>query len=105
MMPYGTASASHRSGVRAPRHRRCQRDEPSRLAWMNGIATAGPTNPSMSASAVRVSAAGAVERALYHRRVAATPLAAPPIFLLGHWRSGTTHLHNVLSQDPQFGFL
>ncbi len=27
-----------------------------------------------------------------------------PVFVLGHWRSGTTHLHNLLSQDPQFAF-
>ena len=26
----------------------------------------------------------------------------PPLFILGHWRSGTTHLHNVLALDPQF---
>lgn len=25
----------------------------------------------------------------------------PPLFILGHWRSGTTHLQNLLSQDPQ----
>ena len=31
--------------------------------------------------------------------------SAPPIFLIGHWRSGTTHLHNLMSRDPQFGFL
>jgi hypothetical protein len=24
----------------------------------------------------------------------------PPLFILGHWRSGTTHLHNLLSLDP-----
>ncbi len=24
----------------------------------------------------------------------------PPIFILGHWRSGTTHLHRLLYQDP-----
>lgn len=29
----------------------------------------------------------------------------PPVFVIGHWRSGTTHLHNLLSQDPQFGFI
>ena len=29
----------------------------------------------------------------------------PPIFIVGHWRSGTTHLHNLLSQDPKFGYL
>ena len=31
--------------------------------------------------------------------IAATPLAGPPLFVLGHWRSGTTHLHNLLAQD------
>lgn len=31
--------------------------------------------------------------------------SAPPIFLIGHWRSGTTHLHNLMSRDPQFGYL
>jgi uncharacterized protein (UPF0297 family) len=29
----------------------------------------------------------------------------PPIFVIGHWRSGTTHLHYLLSRDPQFGYL
>ncbi len=28
----------------------------------------------------------------------------PPIFILGHWRSGTTHLYNIMSQD-EFGFV
>jgi hypothetical protein len=27
----------------------------------------------------------------------------PPLFLLGFGRSGTTHLHNLMWQDPQFG--
>ena len=36
-------------------------------------------------------------------RVEAQPLFAPPVFIIGHWRSGTTHLHQLLSQDPQFG--
>jgi hypothetical protein len=25
----------------------------------------------------------------------------PPIFILGHWRSGTTHLHYLMNQDPR----
>ena len=25
-----------------------------------------------------------------------------PVFIIGHWRSGTTHLHNLMSQDEQF---
>jgi hypothetical protein len=32
-----------------------------------------------------------------------TPLQ-PPLFLLGHWRSGTMHLHNLLVCDSQFGY-
>jgi hypothetical protein len=27
-----------------------------------------------------------------------------PIFILGHWRSGTTLLHNLLTLDPQFAY-
>lgn len=27
-----------------------------------------------------------------------------PLFVLGHWRSGTTYLQNLLSRDPQFGY-
>jgi hypothetical protein len=27
-----------------------------------------------------------------------------PIFIIGHWRSGTTHLHNLLCKDPVNGF-
>lgn len=29
----------------------------------------------------------------------------PPVFVIGHWRSGTTHLHYLLAQDEQFVFL
>ncbi|NNE92173.1 MAG: sulfotransferase [Verrucomicrobiales bacterium] len=32
-------------------------------------------------------------------------LDKPPVFLVGHWRSGTTHLHNLMSRDPQFGYM
>lgn len=28
----------------------------------------------------------------------------PPIFILGHWRSGTTFLHNLISNDNQFNY-
>jgi hypothetical protein len=30
---------------------------------------------------------------------------APPLFVIGHWRTGTSHLHNLLAQDSdQFAF-
>ncbi|GGY01629.1 sulfotransferase family protein [Litchfieldella qijiaojingensis] len=28
-----------------------------------------------------------------------------PVFIVGHWRSGTTHLYNLLSRDPRFAFV
>jgi hypothetical protein len=42
------------------------------------------------------------EKAIYGRKVAAT-VVPPPLFVLGHWRSGTTHLHNLLAIDDRFG--
>ncbi len=46
-----------------------------------------------------------IEHLLYRSRIAATELEKDPIFILGHWRSGTTHLHNLLSRDPQFAWI
>jgi hypothetical protein len=34
-------------------------------------------------------------------RIAATPIAHPPIFVIGHWRTGTTLLHELLVLDPR----
>lgn len=28
-----------------------------------------------------------------------------PVFIVGYWRSGTTHLHNLMGQDPAFGYI
>lgn len=39
------------------------------------------------------------------RLVSRTPVPHAPLFIIGHWRSGTTHLHNLFSLDPQFGCL
>jgi len=47
------------------------------------------------------SAFGLVEKAAYGRKVAATEVP-PPLFVLGHWRSGTTHLHNLLAVDDRY---
>jgi len=34
-----------------------------------------------------------------------TTLSHSPIFIIGHWRSGTTYLHELLCQDPQFCYV
>jgi hypothetical protein len=36
-------------------------------------------------------------------RIKLTPVQ-PPVFILGHWRHGTTYLHNLLSLDTQLAF-
>ncbi len=38
---------------------------------------------------------------LYGRSIRSTPFAQPPLFILGHWRSGTTLLHELLVLDPR----
>ena len=38
------------------------------------------------------------------RRVEDVSFDPPPVFIVGHWRSGTTLLHNLLSRDPGFCF-
>lgn len=40
----------------------------------------------------------------YKRLLADTPLEMDPVFILGHWRSGTTFVHNVFSCDKHFGY-
>ncbi|MEM1441269.1 MAG: sulfotransferase [Verrucomicrobiota bacterium] len=46
-----------------------------------------------------------IEKVKYSGAIHRQTMKAPPIFLIGHWRSGTTHLHNLMSRDSQFGYL
>ena len=41
----------------------------------------------------------------YGAKIAQTAIAEDPVFLLGHWRSGTTFLHHLLGLDPRFAFV
>lgn len=43
-----------------------------------------------------------LERLLFGLVIHRHQLREPPVFIIGHWRSGTTHLHNILLQDAQF---
>src|SRR6185503_16005388 len=47
------------------------------------------------------SAAGLVQRLTVGRAAARTELAADPIFVIGHWRTGTTLLHELLAQEAR----
>ena len=45
---------------------------------------------------------GWLQHARFGRDLARTPLPAIPLFVLGHWRSGTTLLHELLMLDSRF---
>lgn len=44
-----------------------------------------------------------IENAFFGRRIKQANVEQP-VFILGVWRSGTTHLHNLFSRDPRFAF-
>lgn len=45
-----------------------------------------------------------VQTVVYGKKVAGTAIAQPPIFIIGHWRSGTTYLHELLVQDERYAY-
>ncbi|NJR67748.1 MAG: sulfotransferase [Synechococcales cyanobacterium CRU_2_2] len=42
---------------------------------------------------------------LYQQKLDAVNFTEDPIIILGHWRSGTTYLHHLLSLDPAFCYV
>lgn len=39
-----------------------------------------------------------------YKKIADKPLEMDPLFILGHWRSGTTFVHNIFACDKHFGY-
>lgn len=81
-------------------------------AWLGVVAEAETVDPvlwprvaAIALTTLATSPLRALERARFGRVVAGAPLHPEPLFVLGHWRTGTTHLLNLLAQDPQFGFV
>ncbi|HEY2783474.1 MAG TPA: sulfotransferase [Fimbriiglobus sp.] len=44
------------------------------------------------------------EYVVYRKRIVATPVPIAPLFVLGHWRTGTTLLHELLILDDRHTF-
>lgn len=44
------------------------------------------------------------EKKWFERKEKNIKINKPPIFIIGHWRTGSTYLHNLLSQDSRFGY-
>jgi hypothetical protein len=65
--------------------------DPGCLPWAVLIGLLAPLN----------SALGILQRATHGRRIDQTRIEPPPLFILGHWRSGTTWLHELLGLDAR----
>lgn len=65
---------------------------PGRLHLALGVSTITPFNDVL----------GLMQHVAYGRRIEKTVLEHDPIFILGHWRSGTTLMHELISLDERF---
>ncbi len=70
------------------------RIHPARWAMVFLISTITPFSTVMSR----------VQRWVYGRRIEQTELESPPLFIIGHWRSGTTFLHELMVHDDSFTY-
>ena len=70
------------------------RVDPSRLPMAALISFAGPANDFLTL----------IQHLRYRKQIDQITLSAPPIFIVGHWRSGTTLLHELLMLDPRLSF-
>lgn len=64
---------------------------PTRIPLAIGVSIASLFNLSL----------GSLQRLLYRHRLAGAELHGPPVFVVGHWRSGTTLLHELLVLDER----
>src|SRR5262245_19096727 len=62
-----------------------------------------PRALSTTAQSLKNTAWWAIESRRFAARLEGAAIP-PPLFVLGHWRSGTTHLHNLLCADRRFAF-
>jgi hypothetical protein len=89
-----TAGFSHLSGIRA--------GDWLRLLAENGFAVHPdywPRALMISLFSLGTSVNAWWEEKRYGAAIAGTEIVEPPVFILGHWRSGTTLLHNLLAGD------
>ena len=46
-----------------------------------------------------------LEQILYGNMVNHTTIHPSPVIIIGHWRTGTTHLHNIMCRDKKLGYV
>lgn len=67
------------------------RIHPTRIPMFIGVTLATPLNTCLAL----------LQRLLYGRKLAAAEFHGPPVFIIGHWRSGTTLLHELMVRDER----
>jgi len=85
----------------------CRLDNWIKLLWQNGFHVRPDRIPQalyISLVSLLLSPFALAEALIYARPIKNTKIEKGPLFVIGHWRSGTTYLQNVLSRDPQFGW-
>ncbi|MBC8315209.1 MAG: sulfotransferase [Bacteroidales bacterium] len=45
------------------------------------------------------------ERTYINPKIRRETIENPPVFIIGHWRSGTTHLHNLVTRNPEMAYV
>ncbi len=56
-------------------------------------------------SALGITPLSLIEKMAKQKAIEQTRIEQAPIFIIGHWRSGTTFLHYLMGKDQQFGYL
>lgn len=65
---------------------------PSRIPLAISVSTSTPFNTLLMG----------MQNLLYRRQIREAQLHSPPVFIIGHWRSGTTLLHELMVRDERF---
>jgi omega-hydroxy-beta-dihydromenaquinone-9 sulfotransferase len=81
------------------------------FAWLKLLRAEGasidfsrlPGAVAITAQSLKNSALGCLEGWRYHARLE-NVVVQPPLFILGHWRNGTTYLHQLIAQDQRFAY-
>jgi omega-hydroxy-beta-dihydromenaquinone-9 sulfotransferase len=78
-----------------------------RLLWRNGGASAANWGKcgALAGAMMARSPFSLGQRILFERAISSAELHPAPLFILGHWRSGTTFLHELLSRSGDFTYL
>ncbi|MDO4572013.1 MAG: sulfotransferase [Clostridia bacterium] len=85
----------------------CRLDNWLRLLWRNRFAIEPKRLPQallITLLSLLLSPFALIEALILHIPLRRGGVKKAPVYIVGHWRSGTTLLQNILTRDPQFGF-